>query len=82
MIHDYDHYSLVHDQTNLLKFITTPSSVKSLVEDGRSLIVGNTYGGSVTEFAIVSQWRKYWSIVGVSSNFDVGPRKSSVMSSR
>ena len=45
IVRDCDRYSLVHDQTNLLKFITIPLSVKSRVEDGRSLVVGNTYGG-------------------------------------
>ena len=46
MVHDCDQYSLVHDLTNLLKYITTPSLVKSLVEDGRSLVVRNMYGGN------------------------------------
>ena len=38
---------MVNDPTNLLKYIITPSSAKSLVDDGRSLVVGDTYGGGV-----------------------------------
>ena len=56
MVRDCDRYSLVHDQTNLLKFVTIPLLVKSLVEDGRFLVVGDTHGEtSFAGFAIVSQ---------------------------
>ena len=83
MVRDWDQPSLVHDSINLLRYIITPSSVKSLVDDGRSLVVGDTYEEkSVTEFAIVSQWRKSWSILGVSTNSAVGHKSSWDTSSR
>ena len=47
MVRDCDQFSLVHDLINLLRYIITPSLVKSFVDDGRSLVVGNTYGGEV-----------------------------------
>ena len=52
---DCDQSSVVHVLTNLLRYIITSSSVKSLVYDGRSLVVGDIYGGSFTGFAIVLQ---------------------------
>ena len=56
MVRVCDQSSLVHVQINLLKYITTPSSVKSLVNDGRFVVVGDIYGEkSFTGFAIVSR---------------------------
>ena len=36
---------MVHDPTNILKYIITPSSVKLLVDDGRSLVVRDNVWG-------------------------------------
>ena len=55
LVRDCDRSSLVHDPINRLRYIITPSSVKSLVDDGRSIVVGDTYGNFFTGFAIVSQ---------------------------
>ena len=45
MICDYDLCPLGHNLINLLKNITTPSSVNLLVEDGKCVVVENIYGG-------------------------------------
>ena len=83
MICDYDLCPLGHNLINLLKNITTPSSVNLLVEDGKCVVVENIYGGAgdFTGFSTISQLKKSWSILEVFTNVQVGLRNHSAMNS-